>query len=150
MDIVGRLHLPKDGGPGLFFNGNDAPNTASLYDLETDYLPIDEVVANWAKIIDWVRDQQKGTKVVFLNFPLDTYPNPKVAARAIELSKSLTSKRIKIIPLLPIHPTMWRDKTHFLFPQYAMYAAYVRTITRMKKANEIEDGGDDILISAST
>jgi hypothetical protein len=146
VDLTARLYKPKFGGAAVFLNGQDVEDVSSIYELEAERIPIGEALKYWRIMIDWVRNQQPGTKIFFINFPFDHHQNPEIVNRSQEFSDRMTSTRIKIVPKIPIAKSLIQNSAHFHNQQYAMYAGYIGLLANAKRGKTlVDDGADNVL-----
>lgn len=87
-------------------------------------LPVEEAVACMGRILDYLRERQPLAKIVFMNFPHNTYAqNPDRVARTKLYESSLKKEGVYFIPCLDIPEDRQTEKrSHFTASQYRIYA----------------------------
>lgn len=139
VDIVAKhCHFPGKEDAKIFLFPNDLGSAGAGLVRDDNYLEIDEALENWKVIIDWVRQQQRGMKIFFMNFPFSQHPNKVFSERTVEFERKFTTTRIKTIPLIDAHPIMVESNTHFTLPYYTMLAALIRE----KSGKAVKRGAD--------
>ena len=134
MDLAARLiSQPHKPHSGLFLRLNDfaapAGATESSHGWATgDYLSPAAGVKAMSRILDFFRHHNPDARIVFINFPYNTYgSSPERVARTQEYERLFQYENSEIIPCLTI-PEMnqTEQKMHFKPPQYAAYAGIIQ------------------------
>jgi hypothetical protein len=131
MDVSARLSIGND--HSLFLRPQDYVNYHQFFQLG-EYLSPSESAENFIQIVEFFKQRCPKAKIVFFNFPFNTYEddvNRKL--RSTKFAKLFKPKSVFVIPPLSI-PKIYRTKisSHFVEPQYAAYAGMVRALVQSK------------------
>ncbi|QRM55847.1 hypothetical protein [Sinorhizobium sp. BG8] len=150
VDIIARqCHLQGYPSGGIFANPRELPQLQGRLVLDAEYLDMKEAVAYWGELINWIRARQRGTKIFFLNFPMKHHHNALMAERTTEFASLFASKRVNVVPLMEVPPSLVRTPSHFSPAYYSMLAGYIRYVTRHKRNEQptAEERADDVLVA---
>ncbi|EGR2840370.1 hypothetical protein AB2M45_003023 [Vibrio cholerae] len=132
MDLSARLASPNgfSSCKDVFIRKNDVDDFDSRFTLGEYIEPKDSIV-NMHRICDFFLEMQKNIKIVFINFPHNTYDDVGRKYRTIEFFKGFKKDGVIIIPPMNI-PKIYRTDvaSHFDESQYSAYAGIIRALIR--------------------
>lgn len=125
MDLAGRLVSDHESN-GFFMRLGDFSSVNHQWKTR-DYLSPEEGVKNMTQIIDFIRQHQPAAKIIFINFPHNTYSESPDRVRRTKIYEELFSyEGIMIIPCQEVQPLFQtKDKQHFKAQQYCAYAGMI-------------------------
>jgi hypothetical protein len=128
MDLSGRLMSRSSAlvPEGMFLRLRD-------FKIQPDgwymggYLSSEQGVYYMTRIVEWIQEKNPKSKIVFLNFPHNTYVNATDRINRTKRYEELfTFKGGLIVPCLTVPPAFQtKDKQHFQMAQYCAYAGIV-------------------------
>ena len=140
LDISAKL-IRSSEFDGIFFKVNDLNidnqdlkpvqnielNLDSLELEMTELLNIEESILNISKIIDFIHEKSPKTKIIFLNFPHNTYePNSERVKRIKAFEAGFKHPSAVIVPCLDVHRNFQTsEQQHFKAHQYCAYAGII-------------------------
>lgn len=125
MDLAAKLVSRSDGN-GYFLRLDDFSSASAEWST-MPYLNPTQGVKSMRKIIDYFKQSIPSAKIIFINFPYNTYEaSPDRVKRTMEYEKLFRSKHAMIIPCLNI-PLIFQSSTkqHFKSHQYCAYAGMI-------------------------
>lgn len=129
MDLSARLAYDKKTAEGYFIKLGDLKESARPnFDLGS-YLQPESAVFYMSKIICFLKQQVPDARIVFINFPHDTYSDKARVSRTLEYAELFNSSYCLKVGLQKIHSIYrTKDKQHFKPPQYAAYAGLIHAM----------------------
>jgi hypothetical protein len=128
MDLAGRLmsRMDADRPEGMFLRLRDFKNQPEGWQMG-GYLPSEQGVYYMTRIVEWIQEKSPKSKIVFLNFPHNTYVNSvDRITRTKRYEEIFSFKGGLIVPCLTVPPAFQtKDKQHFQMAQYCAYAGIV-------------------------
>ena len=127
MDLAARL-ISQPGKPtsGLFLKLNSIQNKNTPWEMGSYLSPADGV-NNMYRVLDFFRKYNPHARIVFINFPHNTYASsPERVARTEEYAALFDYPHCDVIPSLTIPEINQTEvKMHFEPMQYAAYAGVI-------------------------
>ena len=127
MDLAARL-ISQPGKPtsGLFLKLNSIQNKNTPWEMGSYLSPADGV-NNMYRVLDFFRKYNPHARIVFINFPHNTYASsPERVARTKEYAALFDYPHCDVIPSLTIPEINQTEvKMHFEPMQYAAYAGVI-------------------------
>ena len=136
MDLAARLvKQPSKPTSGLFLRIYDFAVPEKIKDRSKgeawaigEHLSPEDGIKYMSRILDFFREYNPAARIVFINFPHNTYSHsPERVARTQEYERLFNYQGCDIIPCMTI-PEMnqTEDKMHFKPTQYAAYAGLIK------------------------
>ena len=122
MDLSARL-MQHESSAKFFLRPKDIFINKEGW-VKEDFLDPVEGASGMLKIVNFIRSKSPKTKILFINFPFNTYLESMERVERTKAYENLFSEYdIRSIPCLSIHESFQtKDKQHFKPQQYAGYA----------------------------
>lgn len=131
MDLAGKL-MVNEHGEGYFLRLSDLKPKSNNWTTPNSYLSPEDGIAAMKTIIAYFRNYVPNAKIVFINFPHNTYVGSLDRIRRTqEYEQKFHCENVHIIPCMTV-PEVYQteDKQHFKSQQYAAYAGMIWSMIR--------------------
>ena len=126
MDLAGRLvSKPGDSRAGIFLRPTDFEVEDPNW-VYGDFLTPEAGVHYMKRILEFFRSQAPEAKLVFMNFPYNTYKAMNRIKRTKEYQRLFSFDGALVIPCIEIRPIFQTaSKQHYKREQYCAYAGWI-------------------------